>query len=269
MQQHEQRRSLCRRSAERKVIFDKPKSISAYKTRSKLSKEQVQQIFQLRLHKGTGEGPDRITSFRIARRLGVSEKAIRDIWSGRTWRLETNELLGDCDGVALIRAMRRPGQPFRRYPSDSTAPSGISDACHTACASEDENTSSVVSSSISIDTPHDDSFCTSHAPSSSSEGSCSLPSRFRSLPAALSPAAAAVPRAGDPEAPARSRSEGPTQCPDLVPPHWKASCKAPRRGITKPCPPAAASPGWDAPLPLLSSSHPDDPFHDDWPFPWG
>eukprot|EP00292_Cryptomonas_paramecium_P022595 CAMPEP_0113689694 /NCGR_PEP_ID=MMETSP0038_2-20120614/17332_1 /TAXON_ID=2898 /ORGANISM="Cryptomonas paramecium" /LENGTH=192 /DNA_ID=CAMNT_0000610845 /DNA_START=29 /DNA_END=607 /DNA_ORIENTATION=+ /assembly_acc=CAM_ASM_000170 len=57
--------------------------------RAKLSKTQVLQIFQLKGLKGSGEGSDRVTTHRLARKLGVSEKTIRNIWSGQTWKVQT------------------------------------------------------------------------------------------------------------------------------------------------------------------------------------
>ncbi len=70
----------------------------SFRPHAKLSKAQVITIFQAR------------TSASVATRLGadfgVSEKAIRDIWTGRTWSRETWHL--DTTRPLQLRAIGRP-----------------------------------------------------------------------------------------------------------------------------------------------------------------
>mmetsp|Transcript_88278 Transcript_88278/g.234736 ORF Transcript_88278/g.234736 Transcript_88278/m.234736 type:complete len:139 (-) Transcript_88278:621-1037(-) len=51
--------------------------------RSVLTREQAVEIYRL------GEGAKRDSAYKVAKLYGVCEKAIRDIWSGRTWRNAT------------------------------------------------------------------------------------------------------------------------------------------------------------------------------------
>ena len=89
-------------------------SIQACKTRAVLTAEQAAQIFQIKLSGQHGvaakrsQGPHcaRI----VARLFGVSDKAVRDIWNGRTWLRETMHL--DPARAALAAArLRPPGRP--------------------------------------------------------------------------------------------------------------------------------------------------------------
>mmetsp|Transcript_35085 Transcript_35085/g.92383 ORF Transcript_35085/g.92383 Transcript_35085/m.92383 type:complete len:163 (-) Transcript_35085:51-539(-) len=57
--------------------------------RTVLTKWQVLEIFQIRMD-GT-----KISAAELGARFGVCEKTIRDIWRGRSWRRETDELK-DC-----------------------------------------------------------------------------------------------------------------------------------------------------------------------------
>jgi hypothetical protein len=60
------------------------RAINASKPRAKLSKAQVIMIFQAKTRISSASN--------IATVYGVSEKAVRDIWTGRTWSKETHHL---------------------------------------------------------------------------------------------------------------------------------------------------------------------------------
>mmetsp|Transcript_11177 Transcript_11177/g.31114 ORF Transcript_11177/g.31114 Transcript_11177/m.31114 type:complete len:208 (+) Transcript_11177:246-869(+) len=84
---------------------------SAVKIKSKLTPSTVLEIFAARpkqqaasCRKGDNE------ALRIAKLHGVTEKAVRDIWRGRTWRLQTAELASAADVAATITASRRHGR---------------------------------------------------------------------------------------------------------------------------------------------------------------
>ena len=64
----------------------------AGKTRAILTAEQAIKIFQIKLSNLNATKSQRISPSSVARAFGVSEKAIRDIWKGRTWLRETIHL---------------------------------------------------------------------------------------------------------------------------------------------------------------------------------
>ena len=59
------------------------------KARAVLTAEQAVMIFQIKLSNQTVTKRQRISLCSVARSYGVSEKAVRDIWKGRTWLRET------------------------------------------------------------------------------------------------------------------------------------------------------------------------------------
>ncbi len=78
------------------------------KTRAKLSVEQVIEIFSIKDTLPASSAAD------IARRFGVSDKTVRDIWSGRTWCGETWHL--DTTRVVEPRNIGRPTRDTRAPP---------------------------------------------------------------------------------------------------------------------------------------------------------
>ena len=65
--------------------------------RSNLSPEDVTEIFSFRCQKGLAG-----KSLTLAEKYGISQKAVRDIWNGRTWRENTNARRGtfiDCEST--------------------------------------------------------------------------------------------------------------------------------------------------------------------------
>jgi hypothetical protein len=92
-------------------------AIRACKTRAILTDEQAIRIYQIKLDSQTASisVEDRTLNFRagvVARAFGVSDKAIRDIWKGRTWLRETMHL--DPARAAMAGALRPPGRPKGR-----------------------------------------------------------------------------------------------------------------------------------------------------------
>jgi hypothetical protein len=82
-------------------------SIACPKPRAVLTKDQVRDIFRLSL---LGERP---TATSVARLYRVSEKAVRDIWTARTWRLVTMTL----DAHRASQEAEKTGQPHVRKDS--------------------------------------------------------------------------------------------------------------------------------------------------------
>ena len=62
------------------------------KTRAILSSEQAIEIFKIKLTNQTATRSQPLSPCVVARAYGVSEKAVRDIWNGRTWLRETMHL---------------------------------------------------------------------------------------------------------------------------------------------------------------------------------
>ena len=81
------------------------------KASSVLSKEQAIGIFKLSLVQSPGR--KRKTATSVAKEFRVSEKTIRDIWSGRTWHVETMPL----DPSRSPRAAKKNGRPLGRKDS--------------------------------------------------------------------------------------------------------------------------------------------------------
>ena len=62
------------------------------KARAVLTAEQAVMIFQIKLSNQALTKRQRISLCSVARSYGVSEKAVRDIWKGRTWLRETTRI---------------------------------------------------------------------------------------------------------------------------------------------------------------------------------
>lgn len=202
-----------------------PASVRACKTRAVLSEEQAVQIFMIRIANSQSLA-ESIHPEQVAIWFGISEKTVRDIWKGRTWRRETMHLDANCMRSAC--KLRLPGRPkgsqTKAKGVHGTGPTNASiDAAHSSAAYPAvplEYASAVAISkascnkspaSVSIKMPDGTSIgqFTSHAYLSSSLG--------------------------------RSTQQA-----------WE-------------CSPVAPSWFTGAVDPLPESSRPEDPFHDDWP----
>ena len=78
------------------------------KGRAILSEQEARAIFQ---RKPSKFGRDRRRANLLAKTYGVSVKAIRDIWVGRTWYRSTC-YLDQSKPVNLLRLLRKPGRPL-------------------------------------------------------------------------------------------------------------------------------------------------------------
>ena len=87
-------------------IPEPKKRSSAAKPRAILDKTQVVAIFNLRPASSSRSK----MSETVARAYRISDKAVRDIWSGRTWRQETQHL----DPSRPVREAAPPGRPVGR-----------------------------------------------------------------------------------------------------------------------------------------------------------
>ena len=73
---------------------------SALRTRAKLCEAQVVEIFQIKKASPTSSAE------LVAKNYHISEKAVRDIWTGRTWTKETSHL--DTTRVLFQKQIGRP-----------------------------------------------------------------------------------------------------------------------------------------------------------------
>ena len=85
-----------------------PFSVSACKTRAVLTAQQAVAIFEIKLE-SKARGKEQPPAQSIALLFGVREKAVRDIWNGRTWFRETMHL--DPRRTAVAGLLRLPGRP--------------------------------------------------------------------------------------------------------------------------------------------------------------
>ena len=87
------------------------KGESDSKPRAILNKEKVIEIFQMSLT--TSSDAAKPSAALVSRAYGVSEKTIRDIWTGRTWHEETQPL----DKTRQPRVRGKAGRPLGRKDS--------------------------------------------------------------------------------------------------------------------------------------------------------
>jgi hypothetical protein len=83
-------------------------NIQACKTKVTLQEAQVIQILRFKLSNDR-PGIKKVSPSVLAKEYGISEKAVRDIWKGRTWLRETMHL--DPSLAALASRLRPPGRP--------------------------------------------------------------------------------------------------------------------------------------------------------------
>ena len=96
----EGRGSLLQRSHQRR------NSDIAAKPRAILTQDQAVEIFMLK--PPALDSKSRKSSHRVAQKYNVSEKTVRDIWTGRTWHAETKHL----DPCRPARKSGPPGRPL-------------------------------------------------------------------------------------------------------------------------------------------------------------
>jgi len=76
----------------------------ALKTNARLSDKQAVEIYALK-------AIAKISSSEVARRFHITEKAVRDIWCGKTWIRETSVLLDPAEAAFKFSQLRPPGRP--------------------------------------------------------------------------------------------------------------------------------------------------------------
>mmetsp|Transcript_55917 Transcript_55917/g.147822 ORF Transcript_55917/g.147822 Transcript_55917/m.147822 type:complete len:338 (-) Transcript_55917:20-1033(-) len=85
-------------------------SLKACKTRAVLTPEAAMKIFEMRnAARKRGNSNGEFTASKLALQYGVTERSIRDIWNGKTWRLETKHL--DPLRKDMPEKLRLPGRP--------------------------------------------------------------------------------------------------------------------------------------------------------------
>ena len=94
---------------------DEPNSNAASKAAAKpraiLDRDKAEAIFKIKKENENGlSGHKKLNSIEVARKFGVGEKTVRDIWRGRTWIQETQHL----DPSRPVRAAGLPGRPLGR-----------------------------------------------------------------------------------------------------------------------------------------------------------
>ena len=62
------------------------------KSRAFLTEEQAVEIYRIKLHESSANLSEGARAAAVAEKFGVSEKAVRDIWSRRTWTRQTKHL---------------------------------------------------------------------------------------------------------------------------------------------------------------------------------
>mmetsp|Transcript_16794 Transcript_16794/g.45760 ORF Transcript_16794/g.45760 Transcript_16794/m.45760 type:complete len:137 (+) Transcript_16794:79-489(+) len=75
-----------------------------YKTKAKLTEMQALEIYAYGMHK-TGSR----SSSMIAKMYNITDRAVRDIWNGRTWYEETSTLLSPAEAALRPKRMRTRG----------------------------------------------------------------------------------------------------------------------------------------------------------------
>ena len=76
-------------------------TLESRKTRAKLTEADALDIFHCRTHL--------MSAASVSKKYGVSEKAVRDIWTGRTWSKETWHL-----DASRSRPLKKMGRPVGR-----------------------------------------------------------------------------------------------------------------------------------------------------------
>ena len=75
------------------------------KARAILTAEQAVKIYEIKLANHTATKSQILSPGKVARAFGVSEKAVRDIWNGRTWLRETTRLSTPGFGMEERRSL--------------------------------------------------------------------------------------------------------------------------------------------------------------------
>ena len=237
-------------------------SIQACKTRAVLTAEQAVHIFKIKLsHQASSSKEQNLQARPVARAFGISDKAVRDIWKGRTWLRETMHL--DPSRLASAAArLRPPGRPkIYIKPEASKIQGSRSKSLESSNRQTAKVCAAASNSAIKPSQPPPTSpLAAPCAPSSppppvrEPAGTAAYhadfaPPSIEPLPAAAAAALAAA---------ALRRDAGGVHVPLCGHRPWGAAWTAAVEGAASPAPAVAAA--------LPESSSPDDPFHDDWAY---
>mmetsp|Transcript_46799 Transcript_46799/g.124343 ORF Transcript_46799/g.124343 Transcript_46799/m.124343 type:complete len:308 (+) Transcript_46799:1-924(+) len=83
------------------------------RSKRRLTRQSALEIYLIKVlqERGNCDPRNRIPAVVVARRYSVTEKTVRDIWCGRTWRCETAGLLDAEEASELPHRMRPIGRP--------------------------------------------------------------------------------------------------------------------------------------------------------------
>ena len=217
-------------------------SLQACKTRAVLTEAQAVEIFLIKIANDDVPKRSRRSAASVARQFGVSDKAVRDIWTGRTWFRELIHL--DPARAAMPERLKRPGRPRGRRDTQRTRKEDRSsgDSTSTWSASDGDDYDDAYSGSSPATSPLADFL------GPDLQNICRPPSYGQPCSAGHS--------AVLPESQHSRNGVQPT-------PHHQAA-------DVQDGPPSLASSGCfyakETAAPLPESSRADDPFHDDWRF---
>jgi hypothetical protein len=99
---------LAQRVNHHSPVPSETNTVRIAKPRAILTKDKAIAIYQQKLPRTAKDRPPSATA--LARQYGVSEKTIRDIWTGRTWSLETAAM----DPTRPLKPPAAPGRPKGR-----------------------------------------------------------------------------------------------------------------------------------------------------------
>ena len=88
------------------------RTLESRKTRAKLTEADALYIFHCKTHS--------LSAAYVAKKYGVSEKAVRDIWTGRTWSKETWHL-----DASRSRPLKKMGRPVGRKDAQPRKPRNV------------------------------------------------------------------------------------------------------------------------------------------------
>ena len=147
------------------VVYLVQGTLCAMKPRAVLTKEQVIEIFRYTLVLSSSK--KRPTASSVAKLFRVSEKTIRDIWTARTWHIETLQL----DPNRRPRAVKKAGRPIGRKESMprrtrfDKADAHQEAAAYSNCIGQKSDTKNLSSWNVQEEIAQTVDSCGSHEPS--------------------------------------------------------------------------------------------------------
>mmetsp|Transcript_59074 Transcript_59074/g.156888 ORF Transcript_59074/g.156888 Transcript_59074/m.156888 type:complete len:348 (-) Transcript_59074:45-1088(-) len=104
----------------------KPQHQSSFPKSRRLSAKDALEIYAINVaqHRANCDPRNRISAVSVARKYGVTEKTVRDIWCGRSWRQETaslSELIPADECVTFLRPRGRPRKADKIFDLDEAS----------------------------------------------------------------------------------------------------------------------------------------------------